>query len=284
MSQTEKYYRKYRKYKNQYLYYKQYLGGMNENIEEEMRRQQEQQRAARQAQQVASQTQLATQAAAEGADDEGGVNTVIDGQKTVTDTDGKVVEEERKVAEEENTQQQQEHQDQAALETVQGLMMQKQGIDIQINSTLQEVQFDERMGQVFSQEIKGSLKNEQQSCQQLANQVKDGVKLVPMVRALAKTINTHERQENGQYTLSKRGDNIEKMVLKQVDRFATGDVELGKKIYADCKEEIHHEVGALINDDKVAKKLKVIREEEAQKNKTVDAHAVQADTRAATEQ
>ena len=50
MSQTEKYYRKYRKYKKQYLYYKQYLVGgaeARQDITEEQKREQQLREAAR---------------------------------------------------------------------------------------------------------------------------------------------------------------------------------------------------------------------------------------------
>lgn len=142
---------------------------------------------------------------------------------------------------------------------------------MQINSTLQGVKFDERMGTAINAELKGDIETYQQDCQQLANEVKQGVEQVPgIVRGLARTIGTHERQESGQYTLSKRGDKIEGMVLKQVDRFAKGDAQLGKKIYADCKEEIHHEVGALINNEKEEKTLQEIREKEANKDAVID--------------
>ena len=127
------------------------------------------------------------------------------------------------------------------------------------------------MGTAINAQLKGDIQAYQQDCQQLANEVKQGVEQVPgIVRGLARTIGTHERQESGQYTLSKRGDKIEGMVLKQVDRFAKGDAQLGKKIYADCKQEIHHEVGALINNEKDVKKLKEIREKEAKQNQEED--------------
>lgn len=260
MSQTEKYYRKYRKYKKQYLYYKHYLGGMN------------------------PQTNLAN-ASINGANDPAATGNVV-GIATKAAADIKTAQQkEINLREEKLRQQQEELQDRAALRTVQGLMKQKEGIDMQINSTLQEVKFDERMGTAINAELKGDIKEYQQDCQKLATDVRQGVDQVPsMVKRLARTINTHERQENGQYTLSKRGDKIEKMVLGQVQKLAGTEAKRGTEVYNKCKEEIHHEVGALINDDKEAKKLRVIRQEEEQKNKQLDAHAVQADTAAATGQ
>lgn len=289
MGQTEKYYRKYRKYKKQYLYYKQYLGGTaqeqpqaqaqeKEAMIEENRREQELNTNTKLEQVETNVDKVANQAAAEDAAGAAGVSDELDVVKEATQAERTDAEDGRGIAETEQIEQQQLHQDQVAENNVQGLMMQKEGIDMQINSTLKGVKFDERMGTAINAELKGDIKAYQQDCQQLANDVKNGVEQVPgVVKGLARTIGTHERQESGQYTLSKRGDKIEGMVLKQVDRFAGQDAKLGKEIYENCKQEIHHEVGALINNEKDVKKLKEIREKEANKDAVMDKQDAVAD-------
>ena len=286
MSQTEKYYRKYRKYKKQYLYYKQYLGGgaeARQDMTEEKKRGQELREAARLKKEERKVNEEEDKATTMGADGAAGVEAEETVEEQTTEDEQNAAEDGRAVAEEEQNQQQQLHQDQVASKKVQGLMMQKEGLDIEIEAALNGIKFDEIMATAHTAELKGDIQAYQQNCQQLANDVKTGVAQVPgIVKGLARTIGTHERQESGQYTLSKRGDKIEGMVLKQVDRFAGGDAELGKKIYEDCKQEIHHEVGALINEDKQVKKLTEIRKEEAKKNQAMDQRAAAADQKEET--
>lgn len=285
MSQTEKYYRKYRKYKKQYLYYKQYLEGgaeaeaqARQAIIDAERRKQEEAKIAKLQQGKTKVEKAENQAAADNADGAAGVSDELKVVEDATDDGKKAIKDASKIDTTQLIEQEQLHQDQVAEKNVEGLMMQNKGIDMQINSTLQRVKFDERMGTAINAELKGDIQSYQQDCQQLANDVKTGVAQVPgIVKGLARTIGTHERQESGQYTLSKRGDKIEGMVLKQVDRFAGQDAQLGKKIYEDCKQEIHHEVGQLINDEKEEKTLDAIRKEEAKKNQAMDQRAAATD-------
>lgn len=281
MSQTEKYYRKYRKYKKQYLYYKQYLEGgaeaeaqARQAIIDAERRKQEEAKIAKLQQGKTKVEKAENRAAADNADGAAGVSDELKVVEDATDDGKKAIKDASKIDTTQLIEQEQLHQDQVAEKNVEGLMMQNKGIDMQINSTLQRVKFDERMGTAINAELKGDIQSYQQDCQQLANDVKTGVAQVPgIVKGLARTIGTHERQESGQYTLSKRGDKIEGMVLKQVDRFAGQDAQLGKKIYEDCKQEIHHEVGQLINNENETKTLQQIREKEAQKNQAMDQRA-----------
>jgi hypothetical protein len=281
MGQTEKYYRKYRKYKQQYLYYKQYLGGTAQAEQQarqarqaridEKKREEEEAEAARLKEEEIKVERAEDKAAAMGANDPAAVLGELKKEADATDDEKKAIQDASNIDTTQLIQQEEVHQDQVAVKNVEGLMMQKKGIDMQINSKLQGVQFDETMGQAFTAQVKGDIETYKQDCQQLANEVKQGVEQVPgIVRGFARVIKTHERQDSGRYTLSERGDNIEKIVLKQVDRFAQGDAKEGKEIYENCKEEIHHEVGQLINNEQKLKTLDEIKAKEAKQNQNED--------------
>lgn len=256
MSQTEKYYRKYRKYKKQYLYYKQYLVGGGEaatklNLAKSTQNTTIAEIGADQETAVSDETGL-EQAKVDAA--EGKLGEAVQAEVNLQDSEAKqettAAKTEEKLAADLNKQAHLTAEEQATNAEAAGLLLQEEGIHKQILALLKTAHEKSEEAKSDAIQAKGDIKELSTECKQLAKQIKDAVAGNENVKTALRMARTHKKGADDIYELSSGAKMVEKTVIGLVNKTMGADGQKGIEQYKKCEKEIHHSVGLYVNEDK----------------------------------